>query len=175
MHKARAVTPRPDQSAGLAASRPAHAAPSKTFQFVTANPASESERSQNKVLVRSNASNYHWRRVKKDTNGVASRPIARRRSSNHDQIRSTKRALAPATPQTIGSSSTESEGPTPKIEEESVESVESVTDSPVSGGEVLAFTPNALLTLVVSGHHDPFETFPSELPKEFVSPVLDQG
>ncbi|KAJ9605320.1 hypothetical protein H2200_009977 [Cladophialophora chaetospira] len=171
MHKARAVTPRPDQSAGLAASRPAHALPSKTFQFVTANPSSETERSQNKVLVRSNASNYHWRRVKKDTNGVSSRPVARRRSSNHDQIRSTKRALAPATPQTIGSSSTEEEGATPKIEEDSVESV---NESSVSGGEVVALTPNTLSTLIVSGHHDPFETFPSELPKEFVSPVLDQ-
>ena len=172
MHKARAVTPRPDQRAGLAASRPAHAAPSKSFQFVTANPSSESERSQNKVLVRSNASNYHWRRVKKDADGVSGRPIARRRSSNHDQIKSTKRALAPATPQTVASSSTESEGSTPKIEEDSVESF---TESPISGGDNVAFSPNTLSTLVVSGHHDPFETFPCDLPKEFVSPVLDQG
>src|SRR6202000_961799 len=109
MHKARAVTPRPDQSAGLTATCPARAAPSKTFQFVTAHPSSEAERSQNKVLVRSNASNYHWRRVKKNVDGGSSRPVTRRRSSNHGQIKSSRRVLAPATPQTIGSSATESE------------------------------------------------------------------
>jgi hypothetical protein len=172
MHKARAVTPRPDQSAGVAASRPARAVASKTFQFVTAIPSSEAERSQNKVLVRSNASNYHWRRVKTDVDGVSNRPTARRRSSNLGQVKKSKRARAPTTPQTIGSSSTESEGPTPKIEEDLGGSI---TDSPVSGGELVSFSPNNLSTLVVSGHHDPFETYPCELPKEFVSPVLDQG
>ncbi len=169
MHKARAVTPRSDPGTGLAVSRPAR---SKDFQFVTANPSSESERSQNKVLVRSNASNYHWRRVKKDTDGVSSRPIARRRSSNNAQLKSSRRALAPATPQTVESSSTENEDPTPKLEEKTVESH---TESPISGSELVALSPKSLSTLVVSGHHDPFDTFPSELPKEFVSPVLDQG
>ncbi|EXJ53870.1 hypothetical protein A1O7_09206 [Cladophialophora yegresii CBS 114405] len=173
MHKARAVTPRPDQSAGVAASRPARAVASSTFQFVTAIPTSDAERSQNKVLVRSNASNYHWRRVKKDVDGAPSRPVARRRSSNHGQRqgKSSKKARAPTTPQTTGSSSTESEGSSPQIEEDLVESI---TDSPVAGGELVSFSPNSLSALIVSGHHDPFEQYPCELPKEFVSPVLDQ-
>src|SRR6202012_4824536 len=77
-----------------------------------------------------------------------------------------------ATPRTIESSSTESEGPTPKTEEEPIEPVIQLA---VSGGELVTFSPNSLSALVVSGHHDPFETYPCELPKEFVSPVLDQG
>jgi hypothetical protein len=173
MHKAVAVTPRPDLSAGLTATTcPARASPSKTFQFVTAHPSSEAERSQNKVLVRSNASNYHWRRVKKNADGGSNRPRTRRRSSNHGQLKSSKRVLAPATPQTISSSATESEGPTPKTEEEHIECI---AESPVSAGELVIFSPESLSTLVVSGHHDPFETYPCDLPKEFVSPVLDQG
>ena len=171
MHKVRAVTPRPDPITGLVPSRPSRGA-SKGFQFVDANPSSESERSQNKVLVRSNASNYHWRRVKKDTNSPPSRPVARRRSSNHGRIKASQRALATATPQTIGSSATESEGPTPRTEEEPIEPI---TRSSVLLGELATYFPESLSALVISGHHDPFETYPCELPKEFVSPVLDQG
>ncbi|EXJ76326.1 uncharacterized protein A1O5_00834 [Cladophialophora psammophila CBS 110553] len=168
MHKARAVTPRPDPSAGIAA---ADVRGTKTFQFVTANPSTDAERSRNKTLVRSNASNYHWRRVKKSTDGTASRTVGRRRSSNRGQVKPSKRTLAPATPQTVASSSTESEDRTPKSEEESIELV---NESPLPGSELVITPATHLSSLVVSGHHDPFETYPCDLPKEFVSPVLDQ-
>ncbi|KIW80270.1 hypothetical protein Z517_06885 [Fonsecaea pedrosoi CBS 271.37] len=174
MHKAQAVTPRPDPSAGITASSPVSSSSSatKTFQFVTANPSTDAERSRNKTLVRSNASNYHWRRVKKSTDGASSRPVAaRRRSSIRSQVRPTKRVLAPATPQTIGSSSTDSDDRTPKTEDETTDFA---TESPVPAGELVSISSASLSSLLVSGHHDPFETYPSDLPKEFVSPVLDQ-
>lgn len=167
MHKAKALINRPDASAGVAATRPT----SKTFQFVTANPSSESERSQNKILVRSNASNYHWKRVKKNSDPSASPPIARRRSSTHSQNRSLKRAL-PLTPQQSVTPSTESDRLTFNDEEESSEPS---TASPAQDGEPIILPDNNLTALVISGHHDPFETYPCDLPKEFVSPVLDQG
>jgi hypothetical protein len=168
MQKARAASARPDHDDEPVASRPA----SKTFQFVTANPTSAEERSQNKVLVRSNASNYHWRRVKKDTDVASSRPAARRRTSNHVHPKSSKRTLAPATPQTNESPSTQSEEPPHKTEEEAIEWV---TPSPLSSTDPFGASPHSLSALVISGHHDPFETYPSDLKKEFISPVLDQG
>ncbi|KIX98345.1 uncharacterized protein Z520_05646 [Fonsecaea multimorphosa CBS 102226] len=182
MHKARAVTPRPDPSAGVAASSPARASPAaaaaaaKTFQFVTANPSTDAERSRNKTLVRSNASNYHWRRVRRSTDGAATSrpPVARRRSSTRSQVKPSKRVLAPATPQTIESSSTESEDRSPKTEDETIEFVAGSPLQGSQGGELVTITSASLSSLLVSGHYDPFETYPCDLPKEFVSPILDQ-
>ncbi|KIX03592.1 uncharacterized protein Z518_07145 [Rhinocladiella mackenziei CBS 650.93] len=167
MQQAKAVTIRPNESAGLAASRPAP----RTFQFVTANPSSEAERSQNKILVRSNASNFHWRRVKKSSDPSANRGVSRRRPTNHNQTRSSKRALAPLTPQQYESSSTESERSTPKNE---VDRDEHKIESPAHHSKLIVLPSSSLTTLIVSGHHDPFETYPCDLPKEFVSPILDQ-
>lgn len=207
MQRAKAVTIRPDESGGgIAASRPAARAASATgaavttFHFVNANPASDSERSQNKVLVRSNASNYHWRRVKKSSSSSTStssvcaepfpssptgRPAAnvnKRRSTTNRSSESTrpaKRALTPRSPPpTCASSSTDSERSTPKTEQEEQNDQVYITESsPTSSGRgALIILPDASLSsLVVSGHHDPFETYPCDLPKEFVSPVLDQG
>jgi len=169
MHKAKAVTSRPEESAGRAASRPA----SKAFQFVTALPSSEAERSQNKVLVRSNASNFHWRRVKKDKKSESSpsRPAPPRRRSTSSLPKSSRRTLAPATPQKNDSASPENDISPPKNEEDLSE--HAVTESPAYSDFIIS--PDASLsTLVISGHHDPFETYPCDLPKDFVSPVLDQ-
>ena len=169
MHKAKAVTTRPEDSAGLAASCPAP----KLFQFVTANPSSEAERSQNKILVRSNASNFHWRRVKKSSSETpANRGVPRRRSTNQRQTRSSQRVLAPLTPRNYESSSTESKRSTPKNEEDRHEHD---TGSSPADSRVIILPCNHLLSLVVSGHHDPFETYPCELPREFVSPILNQS
>ena len=169
MHKAKAVTTRPEESAIFTASRPAP----KVFQFVTANPSSEAERSQNKILVRSNASNFHWRRVKKSSSEIpAAQGVPRRRSTSQSQTRPSRRLLAPRTPRNSDSSSTESERSTPKNEEEKLE--HDTDSSPVNSGVIVLSAP-PLASLLVSGHPDPFETYPCELPKEFVSPILDQS
>ncbi|KAK5278059.1 hypothetical protein LTR40_009629, partial [Exophiala xenobiotica] len=169
MHKAKAVTSRPEESAGRAPSRP----PSKAFQFVTALPSSEAERSQNKVLVRSNASNFHWRRVKKDkkSDSSPSRPAPPRRRSTSSLPKSSRRALAPATPQKNDSTSPEDDISPTKNEED--ESEHAITESPAYS-DIIIFPNASLSTLMISGHHDPFETYPCDLPKDFVSPVLDQ-
>jgi hypothetical protein len=171
MSKARAVSQWPPNHDAL--TPPAStAAVSKKFQFVTAIPSSDAERSQNKVLVRSNASNYHWRRVKKDADILSLRPVAKRRSSAPiHTVKSSKRALAPALRQNPDAAA-RSETATPKSEEEQVELV---NRSPASEGDLLSFSPTSFSTWVVSGHHDPFETYPSDLPSDVVSPVLDQG
>ena len=167
MHKAKGLTTWPDESAGIAAARTAP----KTFQFVAANPTSDAERSQNKILVRSNASNFHWKRLKKSSDPSASKGVSRRRSSNHSQTRSSRRALASHTPRTNESSSTESERSTPNHEEDQLEPL---TNSSID--EELLRTPDYNLSaLVVSGHYDPFETYPCDLPKKFVNPILDQS
>jgi len=175
MHKAKAVTNRPDDSADGAAPRPAA---NKTFQFVTALPSSESERSQNKVLVRSNASNFHWRRVKKDKKPESppGRPALRRRSTGQSQssTRPSRRALAPSKPKKSESESPESDRSSPKTEDVE-EQYDQVIDSPTYSDDVISLPEASLSSLVVSGHHDPFETYPCDLPKEFVSPVLDQS
>lgn len=168
MHKAKAVTSRPEQSAGVAVSR---AAP-KIFQFVDANPTTDAERSQNKILVRSNASNFHWRRVKKSTDNSTSRGAARKRRPNDAATTSSRRVIASITPQDYETTSTESDQSPPKNEEERSSKLD--TES-LSGSDVRTDTTGNLLSLIVSGHYDPFETYPSELPKEFVSPVLHQG
>jgi hypothetical protein len=226
MHKAKAVTSRrPDGSCAgavggststatshpAASSPPAGSTPRQTFQFVSALPSSEAERSQNKVLVRSNASNYHWRQHKKSTTTsaattspspseeqpatAAGRPGPRRRRSTSQQSLSTsssRRILAPLTPAQIFDSATSvstegSERSTPKDEnEEEAEQQQddqifnfgfnSDSNSPTHSELMVLFPNNSnLSTLVVSGHHDPFETYPCDLPKEFVSPVLDQS
>jgi hypothetical protein len=171
MSKARAVSPWPPNH--NAVTPPATtASASKKFQFVTAIPSSDAERSQNKVLVRSNASNYHWRRVKKDADVPSPRPVAKRRSSAPiHTIKSSKRALAPALPRNADATA-RSETATPKSEEAEVELV---NRSPASEGDLLSFSPASFSTWIVSGHHDPFETYPSDLSREVVSPVLDQG
>lgn len=168
MHKAKAVTSRPEQSAGVASSRPAP----KTFQFVDANPTTDAERSQNKILVRSNASNFHWRRVKKSSDDSTSRTLARKRQPSNAHAKPSRRVIAPIHPQNYESSSTESEQSPPKNEEG--RSYKEDTDSPAES-DVHTEATRDLLSLIVSGHYDPFETYPSDLPKEFVSPVLHQG
>ncbi len=219
MHKAKAVTGRPldgscagavGGSSATARSRPAGTtAPQQTFQFVTALPSSEAERSQNKVLVRSNASNYHWRQHKKSSTAAATsssppeeqpatavgRPGARRHRSTSQQsvlTNSSRRSLAPVTPaqhlESAYSASTEgSERSTPKDEndDETIQhqdeqifdfNSESRSNSPTHSDLVALFSDNSnLSSLEMSGHHDPFETYPCDLPKEFVSPVLDQS
>lgn len=171
MHKAKAVKSRPDEGAGGAASRPAL----KAFQFVTAIPSSEAERSQNKILVRSNASNFHWRRVKKEKRSESlspGRPAAARRRSTSSISKHRRRALVPATPDKNDSTSPESDPSPPQTEDERSE--HTVTDSPAHS-DVVILPDSALSTLVVSTYHDPFGTYPSDLPTEFVSRVLDQG
>lgn len=169
MHKAKAVTSRLEQSAGVAATR----ATPKTFQFVDANPTTDAERSQNKILVRSNASNFHWRRVKKSNDGSTTRGSARKRTPNHEPKKPPGRAIAPINHTNYEtSSSTESDHSPPKNEEDQVS--QQGTESPVEN-EFPAEPTNNLLSLIVSGHYDPFEMYPSDLPKEFVSPVLHQS
>ncbi|KAI1609879.1 hypothetical protein EDD36DRAFT_453605 [Exophiala viscosa] len=174
MHKAKAVTNRPDDRADGAVPHPAA---NKTFQFVTALPSSESERSQNKVLVRSNASNFHWRRVKKDKKPESppGRPALRRRSTGQSQssTRPSRRALAPSRPKKSESGSPESDRSSPKTEDVE-EQYDQAIESPTYSDDVISLPETSLSSLVVSGHHDPFETYPCDLPKEFVSPVLDQ-
>jgi len=174
MHKAKAVTSRPQQSAGVAASvsRPAPKTP-KTFQFVDANPPTDAERSQNKILVRSNASNFHWRRVKKSTDNSTSKgPARKRRPNNNASAKPSRRVIASITPQDYETTSTESDQSPPKNEEE--QSSKEDTES-LPGSDVHTEPTGNLLSLIVSGHYDPFETYPSDLPKEFVSPVLHQS
>lgn len=77
----------------------------------------------------------------------------------------------PLTPQNFDFSSTESERSTPKNE---VDQSDHNTESPAHS-ELMILNQTSLSNLVVSGHHDPFETYPCDLPKEFVSPVLDQS
>lgn len=174
MHKAEAVTNRPDESADDAVPRPAV----KTFQFVTALPSSDAERSQNKVLVRSNASNFHWRRVKKDKKpeSASGRPTLRRRSTSQSQSqqRPSRRALAPSKPKNTDSASPESERSSPKSEDVEDQNEQAI-ESPAYSDDVITLPDTSLSSLLVSGYHDPFETYPCDLPKEFVSPVLDQS
>ncbi|KAL2392366.1 hypothetical protein ABEF93_002037 [Exophiala dermatitidis] len=176
MHKAKAVTSRPDVSGGSSATSRSASAPNlKTFQFVTANPASEAEKSQNKALVRSNASNFYWRRVKKTTTdpSTSSNRVATRRRSSA-QSRQTKPppvTLPPPVARTLDSPSTESGWSTPKTEESHNEQNQ---EDVVVDEEAMVSCDSSLSSLVVSGHHDPFQTYPCDLPREFVSRVLDQ-
>ena len=168
MHKAKAVTKQPGPSAGLATSR---AAP-KAFQFVDANPLTEAEKSQNKILVRSNASNFHWRRVKKSSDTSKVRGVARKRQTNTAQAKSSRRAIAILASQDGELSSAESDQQSPKNEEESPSTRDTIS---VVGSDAKTESSHDPWTLIAANHHDPFETYPSDLPKEFVSPVLDQS
>ncbi|KIW10775.1 hypothetical protein PV08_10074 [Exophiala spinifera] len=85
--------------------------------------------------------------------------------------KSRRRPLAPATPNKHASTSPESDTSPPKTEDE--RSKHAVADSPAYS-DVLILPDSALSTLQVSTHHDPFRTYPSDLPTEFVSRVLDQ-
>lgn len=169
MHKAKAVTSRLEQSAGVAATR----ATPKTFQFVDANPTTDAERSQNKILVRSNASNFHWRRVKKSSDSPTGRGSSRKRPPNNEPPNPSRRVIAPTNHTTSETSSyTESEHSPIKNEED--QASRQGTESP-AGSDGRAEPTRDLLSLIGSGHYDPFEMYPSDLPKEFVSPVLHQS
>jgi hypothetical protein len=170
MQKAKAITSRPDRSAGHSTSRTAP----KTFQFVDALPTTDAEKSQNKILVRSNASNFHWKRVKKSSNSTTGQTVPRKRQLNHAQPKSLRRALAPLQIEKKediscenGPSKTNEEEEHSWVDSESVVSSEAISESAISRGDPW--------TMIAVDRHDPFETYPSDLPKEFVNHILHQS
>ncbi|RVX67363.1 hypothetical protein B0A52_09144 [Exophiala mesophila] len=154
--------------------------PSKVFQFVDANPSTDAQRFQNKVLVRSNASNYHWRRARKSTHPHSDVDVPGQLGHGHVKAK----LPSPATKRP-STSNTQSSGWLSNLS-----SLTHITSDEEQQDDFFNSSDHALRLLNpdrrtsettpylpsshISGHHDPFEMYPSDLPKEFVSPVLDQ-
>ena len=139
-----------------------------SFQFVNANPQSESERRDSRTLIRANASKFHWRQVGK-AHGRSRTGTARTlllRSQTADAAHSSS---------------------APRDEWDDV----NADDDPAHRGRLVASRRRATTwTRVVEllpgrisnplgrlgiGEVDPFAAYPSELPKQVVSPTLDQS
>jgi len=149
----------------------------RTFRFVPAHPRSEVERRETRLLVRSNASNFHWQRVKKFGEPAHNAPPTgpRHRQPAHSSTKHSWRALAPLAPRVLnpllpgdenggvgGHDDREERGPEAKEEEV------------LRVGETAPQRMNSPLNSVGLGHIDPFATHPSALPMAVVSPILDQ-
>lgn len=152
--------------------------PNKVFQFVDANPSTDAQRFQNKVLVRSNASNYHWRRARKSTHPHSDVDVV----SKVGQVTASHASPATKRPST---STTPISGWLSNLSHVAhiTADQEQQDDFNSSDHALLLLNPRrnshnplslSLFGSHVSGHYDPFGTYPSDLPKEFVSPVLDQ-
>ena len=149
------------------------------FQFVNANPQSESERKDARALIRTNATNFHWRHIKRaSVRPKTPRSIVRRAHSEEAPYESSNPILAALDSDAWhnlqdkrhvrnATISRAQNGFALSDRRRSYPPIGVAEDPPISG--------SSPMDLMGIGHVDPFEVYPSDLPKQFVSPLLAQG
>src|SRR2546421_11699142 len=134
-------------------SNASHVQPS--LQFVNVSTQSESERRDSRKLIRSNATHFRWRQ-------------ARKAHVRSDTVRTLPQQSRPAEADDV------------IVDREHAHYGALTASPPISVilPRVTKPWPATIgrpLSLVGIGHIDPFEAYPSQLPKQVVSPLLAQG
>lgn len=125
-----------------------------TFQFVSANPQSDLEKTNLQKLVRTNATNKYWRQRKKAS------ALTRSLSQSTQSIAPMSRPDQMMTYENPTNKAPSTSRPRAGISIPTDSKLHHASDTPMS--------------LLGIGEVDPFGTYPSELPMHVVSPALAQ-
>ena len=147
--------------------------------FLAANPKSELERQNMKAIVRANAANFGRRKNKKaKSRAKALEPTSILDSS--DKIRYRYSWRLGSGPETERSCNIleEAQGRYLECEHDRASAASQSNQILIDSPPFDSLQPASMMglsTLIGMGHLDPFEAYPSDLPRDIISPILDQG